>query len=93
VVAGASPRIEVFMGNLRVNALLDSGSTRSIISQKQFQELRCANTKLQCEQTNVNCVMASGQSLEILGEIQVLPKIQRFSWRYRFLVSKKLRVT
>jgi hypothetical protein len=62
VISGATRKIEVQVGNLRVGALLDSGSMRSIISQKQLQELKSANTKLQCNPTEVNYVTASGQS-------------------------------
>jgi hypothetical protein len=34
--------------------------------------------------------MASGESLEIIGEIKIVLKIQGFSWWWVFLVSRKL---
>jgi hypothetical protein len=35
-------------------------------------------------------VTASGEDLEILGEIRALLRIEGFSWKWKFLVSKKL---
>jgi hypothetical protein len=90
VVSATLPRIEVQIGILRVGALLDSRSIRSLISYKQFQDLRRVNAKLQLCNTQVNCVTVSGQSLEILGETKVPLKVQGFSWMWMFLVSKKL---
>jgi hypothetical protein len=90
VVSGATSRLEVQIGILRFGALLDSRCMRSLISQKHFQDLWRANTKLQLEPTEVNCVTASGQNLEILGEIKFPLKIEGFSWKWSFLVSKKL---
>jgi hypothetical protein len=40
--------------------------------------------------TDLNCVTASGQSLEILEEAQVVLKILGFSWKWKFLVSANL---
>jgi hypothetical protein len=36
------------------------------------------------------CVTASGQSLEIVGQVKVVLKIYRFSWSWVFLVSRRL---
>jgi hypothetical protein len=52
--------------------------------------MRRANTKVQLWNTKVNCVTASGQSLEILGEIKVPLKVQGFSWLWTFLASRNL---
>jgi len=40
-------------------------------------------------ETEVTCVTASGQSLEIVGEVKVPLKIHGFSWT--FMVSRRLR--
>jgi hypothetical protein len=92
IVSGPVPKIEVQIGTLRVNALLDSGSVRSLILQEQFQGMRNANPKIQILNTEVNCVMALGQSLEIHGEAKVPLKVRGFSWLWTFLVSRKLKV-
>jgi hypothetical protein len=55
-----------------------------------FQELQRSDTRLQCDKTDLNCVTASGQSLEILVEAQVVLKILGFSWKWKFLVSANL---
>ena len=35
---------------------------------------------------------ASGHNLEIMGEVRVTLRINNFSWPWRFLVGKKLKV-
>ena len=63
----------------------------SVISLDHFQSMRRRDPKLQLLQTEVTCVTASGQSLEIVGEVKVPLKIQGFSWTLMFLVSRRLR--
>ena len=82
--------VEAQIGNLCLKVLIDSGSMRSVISFEHFQDMR-GDRKLQLLETNVTCVTASGESLHIVGEVNVTIKIHGFSWKWKFLVSKKLR--
>ena len=64
---------------------------RSLISLDNFQGMRQGNPKLQELETEVTLVTASGQSLEIIGEVKEPLKIRGFSWTCMFLVSRRLR--
>ena len=75
---------------MRLNVLLDSGSMRSVISLDYFQCMRLGDPKLQLLETQLTCVTASGQSLEIVVEVKVPLKIHGFSWTWMFLVSRRL---
>ena len=77
---GSTPNVEAQLGNLRLNVLLDSGSMRSLISLDHFHSMRRGDPKLQLLETEVTCVTALGQSLEIVGEVKVPLKIHGFSW-------------
>ena len=90
-MTGSAPKVEAQLGNLRLNVLLVSGSMRSVISLDHFQSMRRGDPKLQLLENEVTCVTASGQSLEIVGEVQVPLKIHGFSWTWMFLVSRRLR--
>jgi len=90
VVPASAPKVEAQIGNLRLNVLLDSGSMRSLISMEHFQNMRRGDPKLQLLKTKLTCVTASGQSLEIVGEVKVPLKIHGFSWNWKFLVSRRL---
>ena len=69
---------------------MDSGSTRSLVSQAQFQAMQRADPRLNLRSVVVQCVTASGQSLGILGETVILVKIEGFTWKFPFLVSQHL---
>jgi len=83
-VIGTAPKLEAQLGNLQLNVLLDSGSTRSLISLDHFQSITRGNPKLQLLEIEVICVTASDQSLEIVGEVKVPRKIHGFSWTWIF---------
>jgi hypothetical protein len=79
------------VGKPHLPILLDSGSARSLISFDHFQQLTQGDPNLHLESTVVTCVTASGQSLEIVGQVEVRLKICRVSWSWVFLVSRRLR--
>ena len=83
-------RVEAQVARLLIPVLLDSGSVRSLISFRHYQQLNLGDTELNLVSTEVNCVSASGQNLEIVGQVQVILKIGRFPWPWIFLVSKRL---
>jgi hypothetical protein len=68
---GSAPKVEAQLGNLRLNVLLDSGSMRYLIWLDHFQSMRRGDPKLQLLETEVTCVTASGQSLEVVDEVKV----------------------
>jgi len=53
--------------------------------------MRRGDPKLQLLGTEVTFVTASGQSLEIVGEVKVSLKIHGFSWTWMYMVSRRLR--
>ena len=87
---GSPPRIEAQVAKLHLPVLLDSGSARSLITFHQFQQLNLGGPELKLLPTELSCVTASGQNLEIVGEVKVTVKIHGFSWYWTFLVSKRL---
>ena len=86
----APPEIEAQLGCSNIPVLLDTGSERSLISCKHLEQITSLGVKPRLSRVQLNCVTASGQSLEIIGEIKLCLKIQGFSWRWKFLVSRKL---
>ena len=91
VVTTLAPSIRTQVGKLCLTALLDSGSIRSLISLELFQQMRRADPNISLMGTDCTCVTASGQGLEIVGQVKVPLKIQGFLWSWGFLVSKILR--
>jgi hypothetical protein len=78
------------MCNQILGALIDTGSTRSVISHEQFKLMQRANSGLSLMPVVVHCVTASGQSLRILGEVVILVKIEGFTWKFPYLVNQRL---
>ena len=91
VVTGRQPRIRAQIGNLNCVVLLDSGSSRSIISERHFQLLNRGGQDFKLFDTELTCMTASGHNLEIMGEVRATLRINKFSWPWRFLVGKKLK--
>jgi hypothetical protein len=90
IVTGLPPSIEAQIGKLYLLVLIDSGSARSLISFPHYQQLNQGGPAIELSSTGVSCVAASGHSLEIVGEVKVIVKIQGFSWPSVFLVSRRL---
>jgi hypothetical protein len=79
------PRIEAQVARLNIPVLVDSGSTRSLLSFRHYQQLSLRNSQSRLTSTKVKCVTASGHDLEVIGELQVTLKIHGFSWPWSFL--------
>jgi hypothetical protein len=90
IVSGLPPSIEAQIGILHLPVLIDSGSARSLLSFRQYEQLNQGGPSIELSSTGVFCVAASGHSLEIVGEVKVTVKIQGFSWPWVFLVSRRL---
>lgn len=84
-------RIEDQLARLHIPVIVDSGSTRSLISFGHYQQLKLRNPQIWLVPTDVTCATASGQDLEVMGEFHVTLKIHGFSWRWGLFVSKKLK--
>jgi hypothetical protein len=89
-VCEAPPLIEAQIGQAHLPVILDSGSAVSIMSSKHLEQLSRDHIPSQLTATQVKCVSASGQSLDIIGEVQVALKIHGFSWPWRFVISNRL---
>jgi hypothetical protein len=90
LIMQSSPCVEAQVGKLHLQVLIDSGSARSLISFRDYQNLNLGGQVAEVTPVDVTCANASGDSLAIVGETLVKIKIQGFSWTWKFLVSKKL---
>jgi len=84
------PIIEAQIGRGNFRALLDSGSAKSLISFRHFQQIASAGEHHKLVPTDLSCITASGQSLQVIGEVKLKLNVQGFTWKWPFLVSKKL---
>jgi hypothetical protein len=78
------------LGNLVLRVLIDSGSTRSLISLLLFKRMQLANPSLCLRPVSLQCFTASGHKLDVFGEVELPVKIQGFSWKFTFLVAHLL---
>jgi len=86
----APPQIESQIGRDHIQVLLYSGSVRSLISFKHFKSVTSNGVETKFGQTDLSCVNASGQSLEIV-EVKLNLKIHGLTWNCPFFMSKNLR--
>jgi hypothetical protein len=84
------PKILAQLGNLVLLVLIDSGSTRSLISLVLFKRMQLADPRLCLRPVSLQCFTASGHKLDVLGEVELPVKIQGFSWKFTFLVARHL---
>jgi hypothetical protein len=84
------PKLDVHLANLLICPLLDSDAARLLISYAHLSEMRRANPKLQLHPIKVKCVTASGRELEIYGQVWLPVRVGGFSWKFPFLVGKRL---
>jgi hypothetical protein len=90
LVSGLPPKLEVQLGNLLTCALLDSGAARSLISHAHLSEMQKANPKLELHPVELKCVTASGQGLPICGQVWLPVRVAGFTWKFPFLVGRRL---
>ena len=64
---------------------MDSGSVSSIINTKIFEKLN-----LPLSDSKIKCFSATAQPVNILGSVECKIKVDRYSWKHRFLVSDNL---
>ena len=67
---------------MRSCALLDSGSAFTIINVKNYSKLN-----LPLSPFEVACFSATAEPVSILGAVTCKVKVDRYSWKHKFLVS------
>lgn len=84
------PYASINLGDLRVSALLDSGSARCLISERIYQRLKGSFCLKKEVETNMVCYTASDEPMSVLCIAQLHFKIENFSWNFDFLVVPSL---
>ena len=79
--------VPVQIGNSQCNALVDTGATKSIISEKYFQQLMLPDLK---QVYNIDIRSASGNKLKILRLTKCTFSIGNRSYTYDFVVCKNI---
>lgn len=90
VSKAAAPYIEIKIGDHIYQTLLDTGSSRSLISQNMAQSLLNLKLFKKISKTNIQCTTASSDPLIIRSEMSFRFKIEGFSWSWKFLVADDL---
>lgn len=73
-----------------IAALLDSGASTSLISEKLYRELLDMGLIRKFTEAPVNCYGANGNQLNIMGKAIVNIKINNFTWNTKFLICEDL---
>lgn len=85
--------IPILINNkIKVNALIDSGATKSSIAESFYNKLKKAgiiNLKNEFN-TNLKLIAVNGENVEPKKGITVKIKINEFSWKFQFLIIKNL---
>lgn len=84
------PHSVVQLGSLEMSSLIDSGSARTLISERTFHLIRNSKCLKKIEKCNISCFTASHEPLEISRSVILHFKIQGFSWNFKFLVAPNL---
>ena len=79
------PKVKIYLDNVGLSALLDSGSGRSFIN-KQMAD----NLNLKLRHCDIRCFNASSVPMSVLGYVRCKIKIDKYSWQYDFLVVPNL---
>lgn len=76
--------------NKQILALVDSGSVRNFIDTNLFRYLQKSKLILKVNTVNITCITASREQLQIHKEVTLMCKLEKYSWKLRFLVAKSL---
>ncbi|MDD9361847.1 MAG: retropepsin-like aspartic protease, partial [Anaplasma sp.] len=79
-------RVPVLIGALELSAVLDSGSTRSLLN-----EAVCRRLQVTPSRSFLKLVGANGQPLENMGEVSVEITVDRQSFKQTFVVVPHLK--
>ena len=79
--------IPIQIGNSKCNALVDTGVSKSVISEEYFQQLMLPDLK---QIYNIDIKSASGNKIQMIGVTQCTFSIGKHSYTYDFVVCKNL---
>ena len=79
--------VPVQIDKSRCNALVDTGASKSIMSEEYFQELMLPDLK---QVYNIDIKSASGNKIKMIGITQCTFSIGKHSYTYDFVVCKNL---
>ena len=77
------PGLTAILDDLQVSALLDSGSSVSLISRSVFEKLP-KNHKLVVRPVSYSCLAANSQKIKIEGVFRYKIRICNFTWKLDF---------
>ena len=79
--------VPVQIGKSKCNALIDTGASKSVMSEEYFQELLLPDLR---QIYNIDIKSASGSKIKIIGITQCTFSIGKHSYTYDFVVCKNL---
>jgi hypothetical protein len=80
----------IIKGN-EFNSLVDSGSSRSLVSRNVIERLQSSQF-LNIQENQVCCITANSSKLDISHSVKLKIKIENFSWKFNFLISDVLSI-
>ena len=80
------PLIQIDLGVTSTLGLIDSGSTRTLISQRLADKLFEHHLVKRSQAVNINCATASKQNIVIKLSITIKVKIKNLTWFFTMLV-------
>ena len=84
------PLIQIDLGVTSTIALIDSGSTRTLISQKLADKLFEHNLVKRSQAVNIKCATANKRNIMIKLSITIKVKIKNLTWFFTMLVCNEL---
>jgi hypothetical protein len=84
------PRVCVQISDCKVCALLNSGSTCSVIPFSLYNKLRQLRKVAAHKEFPVTCITATSQPLNIVGQVRCKLRLNRYTWVVPLLVSDNL---
>jgi hypothetical protein len=84
------PQVCVQISDCKVCALLDSGSTCSVIPFSLYNKLRQLRKVAALKELPVTCLTATSQPLNIVGQVRCKRRLDRYTWVVPLLVSDNL---
>ena len=87
VVTTTDASVPIQVGNSKCNALIDTGATKSVISESYYRTLMLPTPK---QVYNIDARSASGNRLKTMGIIECTFSLGKQPYTYNFLVCKDL---
>ena len=83
------PVVQVTCGkNLVCKALVDTGSSVNILGKNTLNELIKLRIVKKVYATKIQCMSASNNALELIGQCEVKIKLGSFTWKVQFVIAK-----